>query len=164
MAASKTLNRVFVLGASGEVGKELVNELASNDMFPKVVLMGRRNIDLNGDKFNKIEQKVVDFDKLDADTFRGFDAGFCCLGTTKGKAGEAGFVKVDHDYVVDAAKLAKEGGCKEFHLVTSSNANKNSWFLYPKTKGRVEEDVTQLGFDHLAIYRPALLLCQRQVC
>ena len=32
---------------------------------------------------------MVDFDKLDesADVFQGHDVGFCCLGTTRGKAG-----------------------------------------------------------------------------
>ena len=37
------------------------------------------------------EQKVIDFEKTDGDeyakTFRGYDVGFSCLGTTRGKAG-----------------------------------------------------------------------------
>ena len=34
-------------------------------------------------------QSVVDFEKLDehADVFKNLDVGFCCLGTTRGKAG-----------------------------------------------------------------------------
>lgn len=42
-------------------------------------------------------------------------------------------------------------------------SNKDSWFLYSKTKGQAEEAVTNLGFDRLSIYRPALLLCDRNV-
>ena len=45
-----------------------------------------------------------------------------------------GFYKVDHNYVVNTAKLAKDGGCKQFHLVSSTGANRNSSFLYPRTK------------------------------
>lgn len=60
---------------------------------------------------------------------------FCCLGTTRGKAGAKGFVQVDRDYVVHAARLLKEAACPHFNLVTYSGANKNSFFLYPKTKG-----------------------------
>lgn len=108
---------------------------------------------------------MVDFDQLGEhkNAFDGYDVGFCCLGTTKAKSGASGFVKVDRDYVYESAQFAKEGGCKQFHLLTAQNANKDSWFLYPRTKGEVEEKVTQLGFEKLFIYRPGLLLCDRQV-
>ena len=156
----------FVLGATGEVGREVVNALAAHEAFIKIVIIGRRKLELNGEKFKKFDNSVVDFEKLEeyADKFQGFDAGFCCLGTTRGKAGADGFVKVDHDYVVGSAKLALKGGTKQFHLVSSTGANKNSMFLYPKTKGQVEEEISQMGFERASIYRPGLLLCDRQVC
>lgn len=65
--------------------------------------------------------------------------------------------------MVNTAKLAKQGGCKDFHLVTAQGSNKNSWFLYPKTKGLVEQEVTDMAFNRLSIYRPGLLLCEREV-
>ena len=45
-------------------------------------------------------------------------------------------MKVDYDYVLGTAQKAKAGGCKHFSLVSSQGANKNSTFLYPKTKVR----------------------------
>ena len=45
-----------------------------------------------------------------------------------------GFYKVDHDYVMNSAKVALSKGCSQFHLVSSTGADKNSMFLYPKTK------------------------------
>jgi len=47
---------------------------------------------------------------------------------------QEGFYRVDHDYVVNSAQLARKGGCSQFHLVSSVGANKNSSFLYPRTK------------------------------
>jgi oxidoreductase len=43
-----------------------------------------------------VDQKVVDFDNLEEHrtAFDGADMAFCCLGTTRGKAGKEGFVKV----------------------------------------------------------------------
>ena len=35
-------------------------------------------------------------------------------------------------------------------------------FLYPKTKGQVEDACAELNFDKLTIYQPGLLLCDRQ--
>ncbi|CAF1578967.1 unnamed protein product, partial [Rotaria sordida] len=65
---------------------------------------------------------------------RGADVHFCCLGTTRGKAGVEGFRRVDFDYVVGVARLAKQEDCKHFHLVSSQGANENSFFLYPQVK------------------------------
>lgn len=65
---------------------------------------------------------------------------------------------MDHDYVINTAKLAKAGGLRHLHLVSSAGANKNAFFLYPKTKGQVEEELSTMGFDRLSIYRPGLLL------
>lgn len=72
-----------------------------------------------------------------------------------------GFRKVDYDYVVGSAQMAKKNGVKQFHLISSAGADKNSYFLYPKTKGESEEAVSNLGFEKTAIYRPKLLLTDR---
>lgn len=39
----------------------------------------------------------------------------------------------------------------------TQGANKDSWFLYPQTKGEVEENVKQLGFERTSIFRPGLI-------
>ena len=126
--------------------------------------IGRRNIDLpTGAGWDKVEQNVVDYDNLDksANSFKNVDVAFCCLGTTRAKAGKTGFIKVDHEYVLNSAKLLKDANCPDFHLLTSRGANANSWLLYPQTKGQVEEDCKHLGFERLTIYRPGLLICDR---
>jgi len=47
---------------------------------------------------------------------------------------QAGYYRVDHDYIVNAAQLAKKGGCSQFHLVSSVGAKKNSLMLAARTK------------------------------
>jgi len=155
----------LVLGASGETGKQVLEQLVNDSVFTRIVSVGRRELDLATDPlYKKVEQKVVDFDNLEKyrAEFDGIDVAFCCLGTTRAKSGAAGFVTVDHDYVLHAAKLLKSHKCPEFHLLTSKGTNENSWLLYPSTKGKVEKAITSLGFDHLTIYRPGLLLCERE--
>lgn len=49
-----------------------------------------------------------------------------------------GFFRVDHDYVLKSAELAKSGGCTQFHLESSRGADKNSNFLYLKVKVSTE--------------------------
>ncbi|CAJ0575247.1 unnamed protein product, partial [Mesorhabditis spiculigera] len=148
----------FVLGATGAVGRKFVEVLAADPRYSRVVLLGRRIVD-QPDAPAKIEQRVIDFEKLEdhRSDFEGFDVGFCALGTTRGKSGVKGQYRVDHDYVVDSAKLAKDNGTKTFCLVSSSGANENSMFFYPKTKGETERDLKTIGFEHLVIARPAFL-------
>ena len=99
---------------------------------------------------------MVNFDSLEnqKDAFGDAEVAFCCLGTTRGKAGKDGFVKVDYDYVVNSARILRDlGACKAFHLVTSRGSDANSFFLYPATKGKAEEAVKAMNFDRVAIYR-----------
>ena len=65
---------------------------------------------------------------------------------------------MDYDYTLESAKLAKNNGCKQFHLVSSTGANKDSMLLYPKTKGEIEEACKNLNFDKYAVYRPGYVL------
>ncbi|XP_066107226.1 oxidoreductase HTATIP2 isoform X3 [Saccopteryx bilineata] len=73
-----------------------------------------------------------------------------------------GFIRVDRDYVLKSAELAKAGGCKHFNLVSSKGADKSSSFLYLQVKGEVEDRVEELKFDRYSIFRPGFLLCDRQ--
>ncbi|XP_008404175.1 oxidoreductase HTATIP2 isoform X2 [Poecilia reticulata] len=154
----------FILGASGETGKVLLQELLDRNIFYKITLIGRRLLSFEDKAYENLVQEVVDFEKLDdyAAAFKGHDVGYCCLGTTRAKAGADGFVRVDHDYVLKSAELAKAGGCSQFHLESSRGADKKSSFLYLKVKGQVEAEIEELGFDRLAIYRPGVLLVDRQ--
>uniref|UniRef100_A0A1A8Q7T2 Protein HTATIP2 n=1 Tax=Nothobranchius rachovii TaxID=451742 RepID=A0A1A8Q7T2_9TELE len=154
----------FILGASGETGRLLLQELLERSIFSKITLIGRRQLTFEGKANDDLLQEVVDFEKLDdyADAFKGHDVGYCCLGTTRAKAGADGFVRVDHDYVLKSAELAKAGGCTHFHLESSRGADKNSNFLYLKVKGQVEAEIESLGFERFAIYRPGVLLVDRR--
>ncbi|UJR26588.1 hypothetical protein I4U23_007908 [Adineta vaga] len=155
----------LVTGYTGETGKVLLDELIKCNQYKKIILVGRRHIDYSQDEYReKTEQRQIDFDKIDdyLDAFRGADVHFCCLGTTRGKSGAEGFRRVDFDYIVGAARLAKEAGCKHFHLLSSQGADAHSLFLYTKVKGQTETALTQMSFDRLSIYRPAMIMVARE--
>jgi len=155
------MTTALLLGATGETGKELLKMLVESAAIAKVVTVGRRAVE---ETSNKVEHKVIDFDNIKqfTEAFSNIDKAYCCLGTTRGKAGKEGFIKVDYDYVLNSAELLKSQGCDEFHLLTSRGSNASSWFLYPSTKGKAEEAVRDLGFSNYSIYRPGLLLCERE--
>ncbi|XP_064635302.1 oxidoreductase HTATIP2-like [Lineus longissimus] len=154
----------FIVGYTGETGKVLVRECLQRNIFKKLVLIGRREVKYNEDIYKDVEQRIVDFENLGdySEAFKDIHVGFVTLGTTRGKAGVEGFKRVDYDYVVKTAELAKQGGCQHFNLLSSQGANKNSFLLYQMVKGEAEETVSQMMFKRLTIYRPGLLLCDRE--
>jgi uncharacterized protein YbjT (DUF2867 family) len=105
----------------------------------------------------------VDFESLDgAGEALAADDAFCCLGTTRAKAGSAeAFRRVDFDAVEEFARAAQAAGAKRFLLVSSSGADARSPFLYPRVKGEAEEAVSRLPFEAVAVLRPSLLLGPR---
>ena len=151
----------LIAGATGLVGNELLQFLLKEKEYEKVVALVRRPL---AKKNPKLDEIIVDFDKLEdyRESFAVDDV-FCCLGTTikKAKTKEAMW-KIDVDYPVAIAKLASSQGTRKFMLVSSMNADPNSSIFYSKMKGKLEEAIKQIPFESTSIFRPSLLLGNRQ--
>jgi uncharacterized protein YbjT (DUF2867 family) len=113
---------------------------------------------------DKLAQRVVDFDDLE-ETSGDWEADdvFLCLGTTIAVAGSRErFYRVDHDYTVEVARLAKKRGAVRVGLVSSIGAAVGASSFYLRVKGETERDVESLGFESLEISRPSLLVGERK--
>ncbi len=157
--------KCFIVGATGEVGRCLLQQLAESKDYEEIVAITRSNLNYDGPGKEKIFNELVpEFDKL-ADheaSFKDCVVGFCTFGSTKAKAGSASaFEKIDYGYTMKTAELAKKNGCKLFSVVTAVGANVDSWFLYPRVKGMIERDLVTMDFSCLQIFRPGFLLCDR---
>jgi uncharacterized protein YbjT (DUF2867 family) len=150
-----------VIGATGVVGREVVNLLAKAEHIDRVHALTRRSVDYTD---AKIENHVVDFAQLDEykDLLQG-DLLFSCLGTTKKQAGSIEAQRVvDYDYQYQAAQLAAANGVAHYLLVSSGSANVNSSSAYLKMKGELEGSTAQLGFKNVSIFQPSLLIGERK--
>ncbi|MNI42038.1 hypothetical protein D3C73_963080 [compost metagenome] len=151
----------LIIGATGLVGNELLHILVQSDAYEHVKVIIRKPLSI---KHDKLTQLVVNFDEFYEyeDEFAVHDV-FCCLGTTIKKAGsQAAFKKVDFDYPVQAAKLAKNQGARQFLIISAIGANAQSNLFYSRVKGEVEEALKQLQLPSLHIFRPSLLLGNRK--
>ncbi|MEH7255662.1 oxidoreductase [Neobacillus niacini] len=151
----------LILGATGLIGKELVKIISESDQYEKIRLLVRKSIEINDERF---EIHIVNFDELHeySELFQVNDV-FCCLGTTikKAKTKEA-FRKVDYEYPLEAAKLARVNGVEKFLLVSAMGADANSRIFYNQVKGKLEESLKRLNLPSLQIFRPSLLLGKRE--
>ena len=154
------MKTAVVIGASGLIGKSIVRKLLDDNRYSSVKVFVRRSINISN---SNLVEHIVDFDKI-ADWKNKItgDELYSAMGTTIKKAGrkEAQY-KIDVTYQLEFAKAAAENGVKSYFLVSSSGANAKSKLFYTKIKGELEEKVKLLPFNKIRIFRPSLLLGER---
>ena len=154
------MKTAIVIGATGLVGRSLVEQLSQNNHVDKVIAITRRPASYSSPK---VDNQVVNFDHLEdfSECFSG-DWFFLCLGTTKKQAGSVEAQRVvDYDYQYKAACLAAKQSVAHYLLVSSVSANANSQSSYLKMKGVLENQIKQLPFKRISIFQPSLLLGER---
>ena len=149
--------KALVIGATGSVGKDLIQQLIEDSSMDRIDIFVRREVKMPA---AKVVAHVVDFDHPEtwADQLKG-DVLFSCMGTTIKAAGsqEAQW-KVDYTYQFDAAKAAKANGVPTYVLVSSIGADVKSKLFYTKMKGALDDAVQKLGFEGCYILRPPSLV------
>ncbi|HBV88599.1 MAG TPA: oxidoreductase [Desulfosporosinus sp.] len=151
----------LLVGASGLVGGELLNCLLNGTEYSRVLIFVRKPTGL---KHLKLEEHLIEFNNLPyyKEFFEVNDV-FCCLGTTIKKAkSQAAFKKVDVEYPLELAKLAKEMKVEKFLVISSMGANPKSPVFYSRMKGLLEEELKMISIKSLHIFRPSLLLGDRK--
>jgi uncharacterized protein YbjT (DUF2867 family) len=158
---STTPRIALVAGATGLVGGLLINTLLDAPDYTRVYALTRRPF---GKEHPKLANRVVVFERM-VDQLKGLVAqdAFCCIGTTIADAGsQEAFRAADVDAVLLFARAARAAQATRFVVVSSVGANSQSKKFYLRTKGEMEEAVTDLGFASVDILQPSLLLGPRK--
>ncbi|HEX6042176.1 oxidoreductase [Longimicrobium sp.] len=159
--APHTPATALLLGATGLVGGHVLDLLLADPAYTRVTVLGRRPV---ARMHPKLDQRTADFERLREDHAISFavDDVFCCLGTTIKAAGsQEAFRRVDHDYVVSAARAAAEHGARRYLLVSAAGASARSRIFYNRVKGEAEDAVRAQPLDGVVILRPSLLMGER---
>ncbi|CAB4416654.1 unnamed protein product [Rhizophagus irregularis] len=112
------------LGATGAVGKALLIDLLKSGNYKTITTIGRREFEYNGPNKEALIQKVVSFEKLDDH-----------------KEAFTGFIRYRILYI------RQQNPSEDLHFLycSSAGANPKSSFLYMKTKGEIEQELTEIG-------------------
>ncbi|MER2192293.1 MAG: oxidoreductase [Solibacillus sp.] len=153
------MRSALVVGATGLVGSALVKQLCESDEYAAVNVIARRALDFTDPK---LVVKVRDFEQIGESDIEFAHEVFCCLGTTIKKAGSREqFEKVDVEYPLSIAALAKNRGIGHFIVISAMGANEKSFTYYNRVKGKLESELTAMDFPQLSIVRPSLLTGER---
>lgn len=147
----------LIFGASGLIGKFLTEQLANDDRYSKVIIFVRKKITTAHPGVEQIIFNSSDFSTIDS-KISGNHV-FCCIGTTRAKAGSKdAFFKVDHDLVEKIAQYASRQKAESFVVVSSIGASPDSGNFYLHTKGLMEQSINTFQFNNVSIMRPSMLL------
>ena len=151
----------LLAGASGLVGGYVLDALLDAGDYGRVFAVTRRPL---GREHPRLANRVVLFEKLDSQlTGLTCHTAFCCLGTTIRAAGsQEAFRRVDLDYVLAFARVAKAAQAQRFLVVSAVGADRSSQNFYLRTKGEMEKGLLDMRFASLDILQPGLLLGWRR--
>jgi uncharacterized protein YbjT (DUF2867 family) len=149
--------RVLVAGATGLVGRDIVQALLDDPDVAEVHTLGRRP---PAQTHAKLQHHASDLRQVPA--LPALDAACIALGTTIKVAGsQQAFRAVDHDAVLAVARAARAAGARRLGLVSAMGADPHSRVFYSRVKGEAEDAVAALGFETLVLARPSLLVGDR---
>ena len=136
---------ILVLGGSGLVGSELLRQMQADRTFTKIITLGRTELS-EPLKPGLYPETVM-----------------CCLGTTIKNAGsQEAFREVDHHIPIRIAREARCKGARHFVVVSAMGADPQSRIFYNRVKGDMEAELQTLGYPHVTIIHPSLLLGDRK--
>ena len=144
---------VLVAGASGLVGRCLVEQLCADPSVSVVHALVRRPL---AETHPKLQVHVVDFTALPA--LPSVDEVYLALGTTIKIAGsQEAFRAVDFGANLAVARAAQAAGARRAGLVSAMGAAASAGLFYSRVKGELEEALAALHFDVLVIAQPSML-------
>lgn len=151
----------ILIGATGLLGSALLTFLLEDENYEKIKIFVRKASKI---QHQKIEEIIIqDFEEIDnyKDFIKG-DILFSCLGTTLKKAkSKEKFAKIEVEYPIQFAQIAKENNCQNFVFVSVNKANIDSSNLFKKTKAKLEEELKKLNISNLQILRPSFIIGDR---
>lgn len=134
---------MLFLGATDLVGRAVLDLALADARVTIVVAPDRRSPGMHP----KLIAPLVDFNALSSASWWRADTAVCALGASPmASASREDFRRVNHGYVLAAARRMHEAGMPAFTLLSSFGANASSPFIYTRVKGEPERDLAALGF------------------
>ena len=154
------MTKAIVFGATGFIGSHLLDGLLADPAYTEIIAVTRRPLGRSDAKLTVLTGDLASLPALAPQLVA--DEVFIALGTTRAHTpDEAAYYRIDHDYPVRAAEIARQNGARSVLLVTAVGADTKSGVFYLRTKGETERDIIALGFSHTHIFRPSQIMGER---
>ncbi len=152
--------KVIITGATGMVGKGVLLECLADDSVEKALVINRRSVGLEHDKFQEVLVKDF-FDLTEIENkLIGYDACFFCLGVSSAGMAEAAYHRVTHDLTLHFAhKLLEHNPRMVFCYVSGAgtDSSEKGRIMWARVKGKTENALLELPFKDAYMFRPGYI-------
>ena len=146
----------LILGATGLVGSHCLRLLIEDPRYDRVFALVRRSTGVESEKLREVPFDLATIDTLL--TAESVDHVYCAFGTTVKKAGsQEKMIEIDVEIPFAVARRTLYLGATHFSLVSSLGANASSRIFYSRIKGELENMISALGFQSVAVLRPSVI-------
>ncbi len=154
------MKNVIIAGASGMIGKLILEWCLQDSRVQKVTSIVRRSSGIEHNKLIEVVHKdFMDYCAIE-DSFKNQDLCFYCIGVYTGAVPTEEFKKITVDYTrVFAETLKSNSPGAGFCFLSGQGAdlNEKSKILFAREKGIAENILIDTKFDALHIFRPGYI-------
>ncbi|WOT06070.1 nucleoside-diphosphate sugar epimerase [Shewanella youngdeokensis] len=157
-----------IIGASGLIGQQLLQQLIDSAAYKKIFMLGRRQANYTASNHCEVIFVQCQLSQLAATSLNEkINHAFCCLGTTIKQAGsQQAFTAVDKTAVLDFVTVCQ---ADQNFVITALGANAASYSFYNRVKGETELALETLliarqpsrSQPQLVLFQPSLLIGPR---
>ena len=149
--------KIIIFGATGMVGQGVLREALNADDVSQVLAVGRSPLAINHPKLDALVlSNLLDYTPVQ-DQLTGYDACFFCLGASAMGLDEAGYMRINHDIPLAAARtLSSLNPQLTFTYVSGAGTGSQSAML-ARVKRRTEQDLLALPFKAAYMFRPGVI-------
>lgn len=153
---------IVLAGATGLIGKSIVEIALTNDSVEHIYCLSRRPITIEHSKLTQWLSPDLSIPS-EGDVPSSPIIGVITLGTTLKKAGSKKKLRaIDVDLVVNVAKDMHKFGVKHIIVVSCLGASVSSRSHYLRCKGEMEAELQQLEFEKITFMHPGSLVGSRE--
>ncbi len=149
--------KVIITGASGMLGQAVLKESLADDSISSILIVSRTPLNIEHGKVKEVVLKdFLDVDSI-ASELQGYDACFFCAGTSSSSMGEELYRKLTVDMTLKFARtLVGINPNMSFTYVSAHGSDASSKTMWARVKGQAENELKDVGFKNLYIFRPAM--------
>jgi len=152
--------RIVIVGASGMVGGYALRYALADPAVERVTSIGRKTLGISHAKLLEVVHRDCGDCSALADDLTSQDAAVFCLGTYTGAVPDTELRRITVDYTVEFARVFHASSPNaQFSFLSGSGADPTgrSRIAFARYKGAAENALTESGFSHVYLFRPAYI-------
>ena len=158
--------KVILTGTTGMVGKGVLYVCLEDPEITEVLSISRTSCGIQHEKLVEIlHEDFFDLSPI-SEKISGYDACFFCLGVSAASMKEETYRRLTYDLTMHFAQTIKPSNPRlQFCYVSGAgtNSSEKGGMMWARVKGKTENDLMNLGFQHAWMFRPGFIQPMRGI-